>query len=163
MNMAGELPLWLLLTLLMEFGFGQLFKWATQRRCYAPPVVSTNYWALASILLLYLGFSGQLQVPATAVKVGAITGTVFISSMLLMTRLLRTFRVASVLTAFRLAIVVPVGGLQLVGLGLALVAVLLMSRHAGYHSEVSRWIATGLLILVFRYITPAWTMRIYKC
>ena len=29
--------------------------------------------------------------------------------MLLMTRLLRTFRVASVLTAFRLAIVVPVG------------------------------------------------------
>ena len=72
-----------------------------------PTVVSTNYWVLASILLLYLGFTGQLQVPAAAVKVGAITGVVFISSMLLMTRLLRTFRVASVLTAFRLAIVVP--------------------------------------------------------
>ena len=117
---------------------GQLFKWASQHRCYAPTVVSTNYWVLASILLLYLGFTGQLQVPVGAVKVGAITGIVFISSMLLMTRLLRTFRVASVLTAFRLAIVVPVGlgvllwneplgDLQLLGLGLALVAVLLMS------------------------------------
>ena len=77
-----------------------------------------------------------------------------------MTRLLRTFRVASVLTAFRLAIVVPVGlgvllwneplgGLQLLGLGLALVAVLLMSRHAGHQTNVSRWVATGLLLLVF--------------
>ncbi len=160
MSMEGGLLLWLLLTLLMEFGFGQVFKWATQKRCYAPTVVSTNYWVLSSILLLYLGFTGQLQVPAAAVKVGAITGTVFISSMLLMTRLLRTFRVASVLTAFRLAIVVPVGlgvllwdeplsGLQLVGLGLALGAVFLMSRHAGHQTGVSRWIATGLLILVF--------------
>ena len=160
MSMEGAPPLWLLLPLLMEFGFGQVFKWATQQRCYAPTVVSTNYWVLSSILLLYLGFTGQLHIPAAAVKVGAITGAVFISSMLLMTRLLRTFRVASVLTAFRLAIVVPVGlgvllwdeplgGLQLVGLGLALVAVLLMSRHAGHHTNVPRWIATALLILVF--------------
>ena len=133
MTMEGAPPLWLVLPLLMEFGFGQAFKWASQHRCYAPTVVSTNYWVLASILLLYLGFTGQLQVPVGAVKVGAITGIVFISSMLLMTRLLRTFRVASVLTAFRLAIVVPVGlgvllwneplgDLQLLGLGLALVA-----------------------------------------
>ena len=160
MSMEGAPPLWLVLPLLMEFGFGQLFKWASQHRCYAPTVVSTNYWVLASILLLYLGFTGQLQVPAGAIKVGAITGVVFISSMLLMTRLLRTFRVASVLTAFRLAIVVPVGlgvlvwneplgGLQLLGLGLALVAVLLMSRHAGHQTNVSRWVATGLLLLVF--------------
>ena len=129
MSIEGAPPLWLLLPLLMEFGFGQVFKWATQQRCYAPTVVSTNYWVLSSILLLYLGFTGQLHIPAAAVKVGAITGAVFISSMLLMTRLLRTFRVASVLTAFRLAIVVPVGlgvllwdeplgGLQLVGLRL---------------------------------------------
>ncbi len=160
MSMEGAPPLWLVLPLLLEFGFGQLFKWATQRRCYEPTVVATNYWVLASMLLLYLGFTGQLHLPVAAVKVGAITGVVFISSMLLMTRLLRTFRVASVLTAFRLAIVVPVGlgvllwdeplgGLQLVGLGLALVAVLLMSRHAGHQTEVSRWAATGLLILVF--------------
>ena len=158
--MEGAPPLWLVLPLLMEFGFGQVFKWASQHRCYAPTVVSTNYWVLASILLLYLGFTGQLQVPADVIKVGAITGVVFISSMLLMTRLLRTFRVASVLTAFRLAIVVPVGlgvllwneplgGFQLLGLGLALVAVLLMSRHAGHQTNVSRWIATGLLILGF--------------
>ena len=92
MSMEGAPPLWLVLPLLMEFGFGQVFKWASQHRCYAPTVVSTNYWVLASILLLYLGFTGQLQVPAAAVKVGAITGVVFISSMLLMTRLLRTFR-----------------------------------------------------------------------
>ncbi|MCY4604188.1 MAG: hypothetical protein OXE49_08155, partial [Gemmatimonadetes bacterium] len=158
--MEGAPPLWLVLPLLMEFGFGQVFKWASQHRCYAPTVVSTNYWVLASILLLYLGFTGQLHVPVGAIKVGAITGIVFISSMLLMTRLLRTFRVASVLTAFRLAIVVPVGlgvllwneplgGFQLLGLGLALVAVLLMSRHAGLQTNVSRWLATGLLILVF--------------
>ena len=43
----------------------------------------------------------------------------------------------------------PLGGLQLLGLGLALVAVLLMSRHAGHHTNVPRWIATALLILVF--------------
>lgn len=160
MSMEGAPPLWLVLPLLMEFGFGQLFKWATQHRCYAPTVVSTNYWVLSSILLLYLGLTGQLHIPAAAVKVGAITGMVFISSMLLMTRLLQTFRVASVLTAFRLAIVVPVGlgvllwdeplgDLQLLGLGLAVVAVLLMSRHAGPHAHVPRWIATALLILVF--------------
>ena len=158
--MEGAPPLWLLLPLLMEFGFGQLFKWATQHRCYAPTVVSTNYWVLSFILLLYLSSTGQLHLPAAAIKVGAITGTVFISSMLLMMRLLRTFRVASVLTAFRLAIVVPVGlgvllwdeplgGLQLVGLGLAVGAVLLMSRHAGHHANVPRWIATALLILIF--------------
>ena len=68
MSMEGAPPLWLVLPLLMEFGFGQVFKWATQHRCYAPTVVSTNYWVLASILLLYLGFTGQLQVPAGAVK-----------------------------------------------------------------------------------------------
>ena len=55
MSMEGAPPLWLVLPLLMEFGFGQLFKWASQHRCYAPTVVSTNYWVLASILLLYLG------------------------------------------------------------------------------------------------------------
>ena len=44
MSMEGAPPLWLVLPLLMEFGFGQLFKWASQHRCYAPTVVSTNYW-----------------------------------------------------------------------------------------------------------------------
>ena len=160
MRMGGNLPIWLPLPLLMEFGFGQLFKWAEQRRCYAPTVVATNYLVLASILLGYLGATGDLQVPAAAVGVGVVTGLVFISSMLLMTRLLGSLRVASVLTAFRLAIVVPVGlgvllwgepldGLQVLGLGLALVAVLLMSQHAGHQTDVSRLAALGLLILVF--------------
>ena len=61
MSIEGAPPLWLVLPLLMEFGFGQVFKWATQQRCYAPTVVSTNYWVLSSILLLYLGFTGQLH------------------------------------------------------------------------------------------------------
>ena len=64
------------------------------------------------------------------------------------------------MTAFRLAIVVPVGlgvllwgeplhGTQMLGLGLALLAVLLMSQHAGHQTKVSRWAAAGLLLLIF--------------
>ena len=107
--MEGDIPLWLLLSLMVEFGFGQLFKWAEQKGCHAPTVVATNYLVLASILLIYLGSTGRLQLPLAAVAVGAVTGTVFISSMSMMTHVLRLLRVASVLTTFRLSIVVPVG------------------------------------------------------
>ncbi len=158
--MEGQLPIWLLLSLMMEFGFGQLFKWAEQKGCHAPTVVTTNYLVLASILLIFLWFTGRLQIPPAAVGVGAITGAVFISSMSLMTHVLRLLRVASVLTAFRLSIVVPVGlgvllwdeplsGLQILGLGMALVALLLMSRHAQHRTAVRGLKALALLAMIF--------------
>ena len=130
--MAGDIPLWLLLSLMVEFGFGQLFKWAEQKGCHAPTVVSTNYLVMAAILLIYLGSTGRL----------------------------RLLRVASVLTAFRLSIVVPVGlgmllwdeplgGVQVLGLGLALLALLLMSRHAQHRTAVHGLRALAMLALIF--------------
>ena len=160
MSMAGDIPLWLLLSLMVEFGFGQLFKWAEQKGCHAPTVVSTNYLVMAAILLIYLGSTGRLQLPLAAVAVGAVTGTVFISSMSMMTHVLRLLRVASVLTAFRLSIVVPVGlgmllwdeplgGVQVLGLSLALLALLLMSRHAQHRTAVHGLRALAMLALIF--------------
>jgi len=130
--------LWLPLTFVLSFGFGQAFKWSQRRGCHAPTVVAANYLSLALLLLLYLAGTGQLHLDAPTTRVGAIMGLSFIVSMLAMTRALELVPVATVLTAFRLAILVPIAAsvllwgeavdpVQVVGIALAVAALGLMT------------------------------------
>ena len=94
-----------------------------------------------------------------ATQTGLVTGTIFISSMLLMNHALSIAPVGSVLTAFRMSILVPVGmgiylwgepmaSTQLVGLLLALVALGLMTSHGGEPGQIRGLKAFGLLFLI---------------
>lgn len=140
---------WLIFSIILDFGFIQLFKLAQRRGYYAPVVVSANYITLAIVIGLYLLLTGSPAVPTAATVTGLVTGLVFISSMLLMNHMLTVAPVGPVLTAFRLSIVVPVAlgvwiwgesmsWTQLTGLILALFALVLMTsgkntstRHTG--------------------------------
>ena len=151
---------WLPLALLLSFGFGQLFKWAQRRGCQAPVVVSTNYLVVAgSVLIYYLG-RGGLHLTAPVLKVGMATGCAFIVSMLVVTRALEITDVGAALTAFRLAILIPIGtavwlwnetmtSTQALGIGLAVVALVLMTRGKGRHSRLSGAGSLGLVLLIF--------------
>ena len=130
--------LWMPVAFLSEFGFGQLFKVAQRRGCHSPAVVTTNYLVLAGLLCAYFLLRGGLDLGAAHFMVGCAAGTVFIVAMLLMTRALERCHVATVLTAFRMAILVPVFASvllwgetasfgQWVGIGLALAALGLMT------------------------------------
>ena len=99
---------WILPTVAMEFGFGQLFKWSQRQGYDAPLVVTVNYLTLTGALALYLGISGQFRVSAAALQVGGPMGAAFVCSLLSMTRALGTGNVGAVLTAFRLSIALPV-------------------------------------------------------
>jgi len=154
--------LWLPLTFLLSFGFGQLFKWSQRRGCHAPTVVAVNYLCMALLLALYLAGSGQSLPGAAAVRVGAVMGLSFIISMLVMTRALELVPVATILTAFRLAILVPiaasvalwgetVGPLQVVGIGLAIAALLLMTAAPSRNGGSARATATATLTGLFAF------------
>lgn len=151
---------WLPVACLFEFGFAQLFKHSQRRGFYAPVVVSTNYLVLSGVLCLYFFVTGDFHFPANAVKVGAITGCVFICSMLVMTRALEVANVAAVLTAFRMAMIVPVVvGVwvwgetirmgQVAGIGLAVLALFLMTRSSGRTYRLNGAKSLGLIALVF--------------
>ena len=99
---------WLPLSFLLEFGFGQLFKWAQQRGCHVPAALVTNYLTLSALLCAYFALTGQLQISPDVLRVGAVMGVVFIVAMLIMTTALALVRVGSVLTAFRMAMLVPI-------------------------------------------------------
>jgi drug/metabolite transporter (DMT)-like permease len=141
----------------LEFGFGQLFKWAQQRGCHVPAVLVVNYLTLSSLLGLFFLSSGYLQINRAIATVGLVTGTVFISAMLIMTTALSLIRVGTVLTAFRMAMLVPIAAsvfiwdeaaspLQAAGIALALVALALMTRSTGPAAKIGR---LGKLALVF--------------
>jgi drug/metabolite transporter (DMT)-like permease len=152
--------IWLIPALLLSFGFGQLFKHAQRRGCYAPAVVSANYLTIALLLLAYHLAAGQLQPAPRAFEVGAFIGLFFILAMLLMTRGLELAAVGAVLTSFRLAILIPIwasvwlwgetltpaqGG----GIALALVALALMTRGQTSSRRLSPLRGFGLLALIF--------------
>ena len=131
----------LALAIITSFVFGQLFKWAQRLGCHAPLVVTVNYLVVALLIALYLLCQGEIALSATVWKVGLVTGFVFIVAMCLMTWALTVSDVATILTAFRLAIVVPiiasvilwqevVTPIQIVGITMALVSLLLMSGGA---------------------------------
>jgi hypothetical protein len=152
---------WILLSAVGSFGFGQLFKWSQRRGCHAPTVVSVNYLALAAVLAAYHAWRGNAWSSAASWTVGAIMGLSFIVSMLIMTRALERAPVVVVLTAFRLAILVPVvasvwlwseplswtqGG----GIGLAVVALVLITTSRGSAATATSvglaGLATALLV-----------------
>ena len=150
---------WLLFAVLLDFGFVQFFKLGQRRGYYAPLVVTANYLTVAFSLSLYLLAKGAWVFPPGALYTGLSTGAVFISSMLLMNHALTIAPVGSVLTAFRISIVVPVVvGIyfwgepmapgQLLGLLLALVALGLMTSNGGGDGQVKGAKAFGLLIVI---------------
>jgi drug/metabolite transporter (DMT)-like permease len=128
---------WLPLVLLFSLGFGQLFKWSQRRGCSAPVVVSINYMVLAGVLAAYLAARGELSVTAPVVALGVLTGVAFISSMITMTHALEKANVAIVLTAFRLAILVPIA-----------VSVILWGENAGPARLLGIVLTGGSLVLM---------------
>lgn len=152
--------IWLVPALFLSFGFGQLFKLAQRRGCYAPAVVSTNYLTIALLLLIYHLGTGQMQPAPHALRVGAFTGITFVGAMLLMTRGLELAAVGAVLTSFRLAILIPIWAsvylwgetlapVQLLGIALALVALALMTGGGTASRHLSPLHSLGLLVLIF--------------
>lgn len=146
---------------LLEFGFGQLFKWAQQRGCHVPAALVVNYLTLSTLLGIYFLSSGDLRIETAVFKVGLVTGTCFISAMLIMTTALSLVRVGSVLTAFRMAMLIPIAAsvliwgetaspLQALGIVLALAALALMTRaDGGPANKMSRVGQMALVFLVF--------------
>ncbi|MCE2433805.1 MAG: hypothetical protein J4F29_12920 [Candidatus Latescibacteria bacterium] len=89
---------WLFFSIILDFGFVQLFKLGQRRGCYAPVVVSVNYLVLACAIAIYLFVTDAWTFPALALYTGLGTGTVFISSMLLMNHALTLAPIGSVVT-----------------------------------------------------------------
>jgi drug/metabolite transporter (DMT)-like permease len=152
--------IWLLPALFLSFGFGQLFKLAQRRGCYAPAVVSANYLTIAAILLVYHLAIGQLEPAPRGPEVGAFIGLFFILAMLLMTRGLELAAVGAVLTSFRLAILIPIWAsvwlwgetltsVQTGGIILSLAALALMTRGGATAQRLSPLRSLGLLSLIF--------------
>jgi len=150
---------WLFLSALLDFGFAQFFKLGERRGYCAPVVVTANYLTVAVIIGAYLLATGGWAFPEGAVATGLITGSLFISSMLLMNFALTIAPVGTVLSAFRISIVVPVffgvylwgepmSSSQVFGLLLALLALLLMTPRAEAHPRLAGIPAFGLLGLI---------------
>ena len=151
--------IWLFLSILLDFGFVQFFKLGQRRGYYAPVVVSTNYITVAISIAIYLLITDAWIFPTAAIHTGLATGTVFISSMLLMNYALTIAPVGPVLTAFRMSIIVPIAlgvylwgetmtALQFVGLIFALFALSLMTTNSGQTHHIRGLKAFGLLALI---------------
>ena len=151
---------WLPLAVLFEFGFAQLFKSSQRRGFYAPVVVSANYLMLSCVLGAYLLITGQFALTAQILKVGIVTGGVFVFAMSIMTRALQMAGVGAVLTAFRIAVIVPVAAsvaiwgesvsaAQVAGVGLALGALFLMTFRPGQTGGGMGLKTLGVIMPVF--------------
>lgn len=148
------------LSLFLSFIFGQLFKWSQRRGCRAPIVLPTNYLVLGSIIALYYILQDRLLLTYPIIKVGALTGLAFIISMLIMTRALEIANVATVLTAFRLSILVPIAAsvfiwgeavtpTQISGIVLCGIALVLMTHGKNTGDTLSGPRNLALVLLVF--------------
>ena len=150
---------WLFLSIVLDFGFVQLFKLGERRGYYAPVVVTANYLTVAVSIGTYLLVTDSWNFPERTVETGLVTGFLFISSMLLMNFALTIAQVGAVLSAFRIAIIVPVffgvylwdeplALTQAVGLLLALLALVLMTPKAETTARFTGARAFGLLGLI---------------
>ncbi|MFT5087019.1 MAG: drug/metabolite transporter (DMT)-like permease [Candidatus Latescibacterota bacterium] len=149
---------WLFPVVLLNFGFGQLFKWSQRRGYSAPIVVTTNYLVLSSALCIFFIFSTPSWPPLSApALLGGITGLCFIVSMLTMTHALTRINASSTLTSFRLSIIVPIAvgtwvwgevitPLQTAGIALALGSLCLLTWR---RSPTSTDRKSPLVLLVF--------------
>lgn len=151
--------IWLFLSILLDFGFVQFFKLGQRRGYYAPVVVSANYITVAVSIALYLIITDAWIFPTGAIYTGFVTGTVFISSMLLMNYALTIAPVGPVLTAFRMSIIVPItlgiylwaepmAPIQFIGLICALLSLSLMTTNSGKANHIKGIKAFGLLAIV---------------
>ena len=145
---------------LFEFGFAQLFKYSQRRGGHAPVVVSANYLTMSGLLCVYLLSVGQFALPSDVILVGGITGCIFIFSLSAMTRALEKTNVGSVFTAFRIAVILPVAAsvaiwgeaitvYQVIGVGLALIALVLMTYHPGQKGRGAGLKALAIVLPVF--------------
>lgn len=150
---------WLFLSIILDFGFVQFFKLGERRGYYAPVVVSANYLTVAVCVGGWLFATGGWTLPDRTVETGLTTGFLFITSLLLMNYALTIAPVGAVLSAFRMAIVVPVvfgiylwgepmTPTQLTGLLLALVALVLMTPRTTLNARFHGLKAFGLLALI---------------
>ena len=150
---------WLFLSAVLDFGFAQFFKLGERRGYDAPVVVATNYITVAVGIGTYLLLTDGWAFPERTIETGLVTGFLFISSMLLMNFALAVAPVGAVLSAFRIAIIVPVFfGVylwdeplevsQTVGLLLALLALVLMTPKAAAHARFTGVRAFGLLGMI---------------
>jgi drug/metabolite transporter (DMT)-like permease len=150
---------WLFLSVILDFGFVQFFKLGERRGYYGPVVVTTNYITVAIGIGAYLLLTDSWILPERTIETGFVTGFLFISSMLLMNFALTIAPVGSVLSAFRIAIIVPVffgvylwdeplEVTQAVGLLLALFALVLMTPKAKVNARFTGFRAFGLLGLI---------------
>jgi len=151
--------IWLFLSIILDFGFVQLFKFGQRRGYYAPVVVSTNYLVVSLSIALYVLAIDAWALPRGAIYTGLATGIVFISSLLLMNYALTIVPVGSVVTAFRMSIVIPVmlgiyiwgepmAPTQFIGLIFALIALALMTSHGGSTGHIKGLKAFGLLAII---------------
>ena len=149
----------LTLAVLTSFIFGQLFKWSQRQGCHALLVVTLNYLVVALLIALYLLWQGGGEFSPAVWQVGVATGCSFIVAMWLMTWALTVSDVATILTAFRLSIVVPIVAsvilwqeevttIQLVGITMALAALLLMSGGARASAKGALFRHGGLALAV---------------
>ena len=152
--------IWLALSVAVDFAFVQFFKAGQRRGYHSPTVVSTNYIVVAVSLLTYLLVTDQFTVPREALLTGLVTGSVFVSSMVLMTRTLDRAPAGAVFTAFRMSVAVPIAlGVwlwnepmatgQLVGVALALLALVMMTSGADEARHVTGWKIMLLLVAIF--------------
>ena len=152
--------IWLALSVVVDFAFVQFFKVGQRRGYHSPTVVSTNYMVVAVTLLTYLLATDQLVFPPDALLTGLVTGCVFVCSMVLMTQTLDRSPAGAVFTAFRMSIAVPVAfGVwlwnepmawgQLVGVALALLALVMMTSGADETRHATGWRILLLLVAIF--------------
>ncbi len=152
--------LWISLSILVEFGFGQVFKWAERHGGHMPVLVSTNYLLMATLLTLYFWFTDDLTITPAALLVGLCTGCIFITSMTVWTTSLRWVHVGSALTALRLSVVVPVAtsviiwdetisAFQITGIALALFSLFLMTHGSNHAHKLSGPKALIIIAAIF--------------
>ncbi len=137
---------WLVPSVFLSFGFGQLFKWSQREGHSAPIVITVNYLVLATALAAYFTYRGDVLPSLPALQIGALTGLFFIASMLTMTHALTRLDSAPTLTSFRLAVIVPVfaGALlwnetvspgQVIGFFAAATSLVLLTWQPASHRE----------------------------
>jgi drug/metabolite transporter (DMT)-like permease len=150
---------WLFLSIVLDFGFVQFFKLGQRRGYDAPIVVTANYLTVAVTIGAYLLITDSWHFPDGAIQTGLVTGVLFISSMLLMNFALTIAPVGAVLSAFRIAIIVPVFfgvylwgeslvSTQAIGLLLALLALVLMTPRSETGSRFTGMRAFALLGMI---------------
>ena len=151
---------WLFLSIFMSFGFVQLFKASQRRGEYGPVVVSANYIALSLVLCLILMLTNNLSLSFDILKVGISIGISFIASMLIMTYALTVSSASPVLTSFRISMLVPtalgvwiwrepITAIQIIGIGLAIIALVLMTGGKSGNHALRGIKAFALIFAVF--------------